>query len=245
MNPTIASLTLRTLLGRRRALLLLLLPLVLLLLTLVLRLLLDAQDRDDVAVGLLGSLALATIVPLLALIAGTGALGTEIDDGSIVYLLSKPISRHVIATTKVLVASAVTAVFGALPVLLAGLLLVGGQNSLALAYGLAALMGGTAYCAAFVLLSVLNRNAVVIGLIYTLVWETLIAGLVIGAGGISVQQWALAVARAVVGPEAAEELGLTAAIRPQIAVTLLVAVAVLGTWLAGRRLRTLRLTSAE
>lgn len=244
MNATIAMLTARTLLGRRRALLLLVLPGVLLALSIVLRLAVAESDRVDVTVGLLGTFAIATVIPLLSLIAGTGALGGEIDDGSIVYLLSKPISRHVIVVTKLVVAVAVTTVFGAIPVLVSGWVLVGGRERLALAYGLGAFAAGTAYCALFLLLSVLNRNAVVIGLIYTLVWETAIGGLVLGAQGISIQQWALAVTRAVVGHDA-EQLGITAAVRPQISVVMLLLVVVGGTWFAGRRLRSIRLTSAE
>ncbi|MEO7981194.1 MAG: ABC transporter permease subunit [Sporichthyaceae bacterium] len=244
MNTTIAMLTARTLFGRRRALLLLVLPGVLLALSIVLRLAVQESSRADVTVGLLGTFAIATVVPLLSLIAGTGALGGEIDDGSIVYLLSKPISRHAIVVTKLLVAVAVTTVFGALPVLVSGWILVGGRDGLALAYGLGAFAGGAAYCALFLLLSVLNRNAVVIGLIYTLVWETAIGGLVLGAQGISIQQWALAVTRAVVGGDA-ERLGITAAVRPQISVVMLLVVVVGGTWLAGYRLRSIRLTSAE
>ena len=67
---------------------------------------------------------------------------------------------------------------------------------------------------------------------------------VLGAGGISIQQWSLAVTRAVVGDNA-EELGITAAVRPQISIIMLLVVAIGGTWYAGRRLRSLRLTSAE
>ncbi len=244
MNSTIAMLTLRTLLGRRRALLLLVLPGVLVALAVVLRLTVDEASRVDVTVGLLGTFAIATVIPLLALIAGTGALGGEIDDGSIVYLLSKPISRHTIVVTKVAVAVGVTTLFGAVPVLVSGWIMVGNRESIAVAYGLGAFAAATAYCALFLLLSVLNRNAVVIGLIYTLVWETAIGGLVLGAGGISIQQWSLAVTRAVVGDNA-EELGITAAVRPQISIIMLLVVAIGGTWYAGRRLRSLRLTSAE
>ena len=244
MNSTIVMLTLRTLLGRRRALLLLVLPGVLVALAVVLRLTVDEASRLDVTVGLLGTFAIATVIPLLALIAGTGALGGEIDDGSIVYLLSKPISRHTIVVTKVAVAVGVTTLFGAVPVLVSGWIMVGNRESIAVAYGLGAFAAATAYCALFLLLSVLNRNAVVIGLIYTLVWETAIGGLVLGAGGISIQQWSLAVTRAVVG-DSAEELGITAAVRPQISIIMLLVVAIGGTWYAGRRLRSLRLTSAE
>ena len=226
MNTTVADLTLRTLLGRRRAWLLLALPAVLLGLAVIVRLTVDAGDRDDVAVGLLGGFALATLVPLLGLIAGTGAIGGEIDDGSIA------------------VAVAVILVFAALPVLVAGLVLVGTTAGLAVGYGLGALLAGTAYCALFLLLSVLTRNAVVIGLIYALVWETVVGSLVPGAQALSIQQWSLAATRAVVG-DRAEQLGVTAAVRPQVSLVLLVLLVVAATAFAGSRLRSLRLTGQD
>jgi ABC-2 type transport system permease protein len=244
VNRTIASLTLRTLLGRRRAWLLVVLPAALLLMSLLLRLTVGEEDRTDAAVVVLGAFAIATVVPLLALIAGTGALGGEIDDGSIVYLLSKPLNRHVIVTTKLAVSAAVVTLFGALPVLLSGLVLVRGADRLAVAYGVGAFVAGVAYCAVFLLLSVLTRNAVVIGLVYALVWEAGVGNVLPGAQALSIQQWSLAVTRAIVGADRADALEMTAAVRPQVAVVALVVVLVGATYLAGRRLRSLRLTFA-
>lgn len=244
MNSTVAMLTVRTLLGRRRAWLLLALPAVLVLLSVVLRLTVSDADRTDVTVGLLGAFGIATVLPLVSLIAGTGAIAGEIDDGSIVYLLAKPLNRHVIVVTKLLVAVGVVAVFGALPVLVSGVILVGGQDRLAVGFGLEALLAGAAYCALFVLLSVVTRNAVVIGLVYALVWETLVGSVVPGAQALSIQQWSVGLNRIVVG-SAADPLGLTAAVRPAIGIPLLVAVVVGCTWFAGRRLRSLHLTAAE
>jgi len=210
----------------------------------VLRLTVGQDDRTDAAIVVLGAFAIATVVPLIALIAGTGALGGEIDDGSIVYLLSKPVSRHVIITTKLAVSGAVVTLFGAVPVFLAGLVLVGGQDRLAVAYGLGALVAGVTYCAAFLLLSVLTRSAVVVGLVYALVWEAGVGNVLPGAQALSIQQWSLAVARAVVGEDRADALELTAAVRPEISVVLLLVVLVGATYLAGHRLRSLRLTVA-
>jgi ABC-2 type transport system permease protein len=242
MNGTVALLTARSLLGRRRALLLLGLPVVLLLLAVLARAL--AGKDADVTVGILGGFALATLVPLLGLIAGTGAIGPEIDDGSIVYLLSKPLSRHSIATTKVFVAIGVITVFAALPTLLAGLILSGTSNRLAAAYGLGALLAGVAYSALFLLLAVVTRHAVVLGLIYALVWESLVGNFVPGAQTLSVQQWALAVTAAVLG-DRASPLNVSSAVSLAVAVAFL-AVLILGsTWYAGWRLRSLRLTSDE
>jgi ABC-2 type transport system permease protein len=169
MNAVVAQLTARSLLGRRRVLLLLLLPAVLLLLCVTVRLL--AGQDTTVTVGLLGGFALATIVPLLGLIAGAGAIGPEIDDGSIVYLMSKPLSRHSIVLSKLAVAAAVVIVVAAVPTFIAGLILSGTSEGLAVGYGIGAAVAGLAYCALFVLLAIVTRNAVVIGLIYVLIWE--------------------------------------------------------------------------
>jgi ABC-2 type transport system permease protein len=244
MNATIAGLTLRNLLGRRRALLLLALPVVLIGLSVIVRLTVDAGSREDVTVGLLAAFALGTIIPLLGLIAGTGSIGPEIDDGSIVYLLAKPINRHSIVISKLVVAIGVVSVFGAVPVFVSGLVLSGGDDRLWLAYGLGSLVAGVAYSALFLLLAVITRNAVVIGLIYALVWESVVGSFVPGAQALSIQQWSLAITRAVVGKRA-EALDVTAAVRPEIAIPLLVVVTVAATWLAGSRLRSLRLAGDE
>lgn len=238
MNGTVARLTLASLLGRRRALLLLVLPVVLLLLSVGARVLAGPGDR--LAVLLLGAFALGTVVPLVSLITGTGSIGPEIDDGSIVYVLAKPLSRASIVVTKVVVAAGVAVAVGALPILLAGAVLTGSIGGVTAAFTAAAAAAAVAYCALFVLLAVLTRNAVVVGLIYALLWETLVGQLVPGAQALSIQQWALAVAEWLVG-EPAERLGVLSAVDLGTSV-LLVVVAVACTWYAGRRLRSLTIT---
>jgi ABC-2 type transport system permease protein len=242
MNPTVARLTARSLLGRRRAYLLMALPGVLILLCVLVRLL--AGEDNDITVGILGGFALSTLVPLLGLIAGTGSIGPEIDDGSIVYLLSKPLSRHSIAGTKAAVAATVVSVFAAVPVLVAGLVLAGTSDRLAAGYFLGALVAGLAYATLFLLLAVVTRHAVVIGLIYALIWESLVGSYVPGAQTLSIQQWSLALTAKVVGSRA-DALNVTSAVSLGAAVPLLLLLAGGSTWYAGRRLRSLRLTSDE
>jgi ABC-2 type transport system permease protein len=241
MNATVAQLTARSLLGGRRVILLIALPTVLVLLAIIARGL--AGQDNDVAVGVLGGFALATLVPLLGLIAGTGAIGPEIDDGSIIYLLAKPLSRFSIATTKIVVAVAVISVFAAVPTLVAGLILAGPSN-LAVAFALGALVAGAAYGALFVLLAVITRHAVVIGLLYALIWETLVGGYVPGAQALSIQQWALAITEKALGNQAGQ-LKVESAVNLGVGIVFLLIVIVGGTWFAGSRLRSLRLTSDE
>jgi len=242
INATVARLTVRGILGGRRVILLTALSAVLLGLAVTARAL--AGVNDGITVGLLDGFALATLVPLLGLIAGTGAIGPEIEDGSIVYLLSKPLSRYSIATTKVAVAIGVITVFAALPTLLAGVILTGATDGVAAAYALGALVAGTAYGALFLLLAVLTRHAVVIGLLYALIWETLVGSFVPAAQTLSIRQWALAVTVRVLGHRTGE-LKIESAVGLGVAVPLLLCVIVGCTALAGWRLRSLPVTSDD
>ncbi|MFD3991740.1 ABC transporter permease [Streptomyces sp. NPDC058583] len=237
-NPTVARLTYRALLGRRRALILFLLPGMLLLIAAAVRAFNGADDQ--VAADVLGGFALATMVPLIGVIAGTGAIGPEIDDGSIVYLLSKPVKRPSIIFTKLIVAIAVTMVFSAVPTFIAGFILNGNGQQVAVAYTVAALVASIAYSALFLLLGTISRHAVVIGLVYALVWEALFGSLIEGARTLSVQQWALALAEKVTGDGlVTSEVSLTTA------VVLLSVVTIVATWFAGFKLRTLKLAGEE
>jgi len=247
MNATVASLTSRSLLGRRRTLVLLLLPLALLALCALARVLgsLDAEVESSLdgplASDLLQSFGIAILMPLLGLIAGTGAIGPEIDEGSIVYLLAKPLNRYSIVVTKLVVAIGVVIAFGVLPIAVAGVVLTGEVEVVTVAFALGALAAGITYSAVFLLLAVLSRNAVVIGLIYALIWETLVGGIVPGAQALSVQQWALSVVQEVLGEDAVR-VGVDAAVGFSTGMVLLVVVSLGATVLAGRKLQTLRLS---
>ncbi|TJZ50401.1 ABC transporter permease [Streptomyces piniterrae] len=237
-NPTVARLTYRALLGRRRALILFALPALLVAIAILVRSLVGADDTT--ANGILGGFALGTMVPLIGVIAGTGAIGPEIDDGSVVYLLAKPVSRSTIIFTKLLVAIGVTVAFSAVPILVAGFVLNGNSQQIAVAYALAAAVASIAYSALFLFFGTVTRHAVVFGLVYALVWESLFGNLVPGAKTLSVQQWALAV-----GQKIGAEGAITSDVQLPLAISLLAAVTVAATWYAGRRLTSLTLAGEE
>jgi ABC-2 type transport system permease protein len=238
MNMTIARLTMATLFGHRRGLLLFILPGVLLALCVLLALTLD--NSADFSVALLQLFGLAVIVPLVSLIAATGALSSEIDDGSIVYLLSKPIKRSTIILTKAMVAIAVIFVLGALPMFVAGLVLDVHDPQTAVAFGIGSLVAGIAYTGIFIALSVMSGNAVTIGLIYALLWEGVMGQYVDGAKTLSVQQWSLAVIN-----KLTDHPDVDSAVKLPIATILLLAVIIIGLTLAIARLRSLILSTAE
>ena len=238
MNRTVIGITARAMLGGRRVFLLLAMAILLLALAVLLRLFVDFSDAD--AAQFLQVVSLSTLLPLFGLIVGTGAIGPEIDDGSIIYLLTKPISRFAIVQSKLVVALGATLAFAVLPTVLAGLIMVGGGSSIAAAFGLGALVAGAVYCVLFMLLAIVTRHAVILGLVYALVWESLVGSFIPGARNLSVQQWALSVTSSVTEPQI-----LTADVGLGVATVLIVGVFAAGTWYAGQRLRVLTLVGEE
>jgi ABC-2 type transport system permease protein len=190
MMSTVAYITARGLFGRRRVLLLLPLPLLLVGLAVLCR----ANDVDPTQWGqaVVVGLGLAVVLPVISLIVGTGVLGSEVDDGTIVHILTKPLPRRDIILAKLLVAAGVSAVAAAVPLFITGVLAANVRFGLALAA--AAAVGAVAYTALFLLLSLITRRPVLLGLVYILVWEGLLGRFVSGTRVLSIEQYVITIA---------------------------------------------------
>jgi ABC-2 type transport system permease protein len=223
MNRTVFRLSTQAILGRRRGVVLVLIPGALLVLSALVRALTDEEVGIEAAVGLGFTLAL----PLVALLASTAVLGPEVDDGSIVYLLSKPVSRHVIAVSKFLAAWVATIVLDP------------SQPRRAVAFGVGAAVAGTVYAALFIGLAALTRHAVVIGLLVALLWEGVLGSVFIGVRWVSIGAWGRELASEVSPLVDAAGVGTAYAV---VAATL---VTVGSVWFTGDRLRSFTLRGDE
>jgi ABC-2 type transport system permease protein len=188
-NPTIARITARALFGRRRFLLLLPLPLLLVGLALLSEL--AGVKPENWFEPVVHGVGLSVVLPVLALVIGTGVLGSEVDDGTLAHILAKPLPRAEIVLSKLVVAIGVTTVVTGIPLALCGL--IAGSARLAGGLVVGALVGSLAYSALFALLSLVTRRPVLIGLAYILIWETLLTNLLTGTRVLSVQQYMLTV----------------------------------------------------
>lgn len=235
MNLTIASLAAQALVGQRRVWTLLALPACLVALALGMHVF--APGTSGTAV--LNGLGYPVLLPLVALLATSAVLGPEIDDGSIVYLLVKPVNRYVVAVSKYAVAWGATMLAGALPLWGVAMIVDGGATRWAFAWFVAAVVAGTAYCAIFLALSALTRHAVVVGLLFVLMWEGLLGGLLTGIAWVSGRQWGLRAATELHGRIFGPELSLPYALGAALLVT------VGGIWLAGDRLRSFTVRGDE
>jgi ABC-2 type transport system permease protein len=221
-NSTVAWITLRATLSRKRALLFALPALVLIVLTVALRA--SRPPMRPWPSHVLGTFGFSVLIPLTALIIGTSVLGAEIDDGSIVHLLATPVRRSSVIVTKFLVATGLTMLFAAVPELVAGLISGGGSvpgnvatgsggvtitspvnisaSKLALGLFVGALACSVVYNAVFVMVSVATTRAIAVGLLYVLVWETLLSNFVSGVKLLSVSHYGLGIANGFVNDSA-------------------------------------------
>jgi ABC-2 type transport system permease protein len=232
INVTIAKLALQALLGRRRFFLLLAFPVLLIgLVGLV-----TALTDGDAAWEILPGLGYPLVLPLVAILAASSVLGPEVDDGSIVYLLSKPVSRHGVAISKWLVALAATLAAGALPIFVAAL--ITGDSTRAVALFVGAAVAGTTYSALFLAISAVTRHAVIASLMFVLIWESLLGNLLTGIAWLSIGQWGVRVGHAI-SDQLPDPSNLSYAVVASLLVT------VLGVWFAGDRLRSFSLRGED
>jgi ABC-2 type transport system permease protein len=237
---TIAEVTLRALLGRRRTILLLLLAGLPIVVGLLARI---GGGRLDAA-PILDGMIIRLVLPLTSLVFGTAALGSELDDGTAVYILLKPVSRWQIVIAKIAVAGVLSAALAAGSSVLTGILVGGpGPSTLGTSFAVALATGiaAFAYTALFVAASVVTGRALVFGLIYTLVWEGVLAGILEATKIVSVREATLGLASAL----APSGSGISTGLDPGQAVLLLGLILIGGVLVATVRLAAYEVRGTE
>jgi ABC-2 type transport system permease protein len=235
MIGTIAHASERGLLGRRRTLLIVLFAAIPVVIAALLRAGGVTTDAVRLTVGLLDNLVIRTVLPLVALVLGTGVLGSDLEDGTAVYVLARPIARWRIVVANELVAGLLAVGLMAIVTFVAGMVSGAGRGAegVVLAYTIAVAVGAILYTVVFLALSIVTSRALIVGLAYVLIWEGLLAGLLEGTQVLSIRQYTLAIAKALAGPDAA---AINVTLAGSVAVVLSVVVFVAAFVVATRRL---------
>lgn len=194
---TLARLAVRQMAGSRRALWVVLLAALPLVLALLFSLDTDTpigtiKDFSELYEGLI----VTVLLPLVALVVGTSVFGAEVDDGTITYVLGKPVPRWRIVLTRIVTAGLLTAAVLVPATLLAGLAALRGVDAPGVVTGFtgAVAAGSFLYCALFVALSLSTRRALVAGLAYVVIWEGLLSNTFGGSRALSIRQYTLSLA---------------------------------------------------
>lgn len=200
MNRVLIELTARQLLGRRRVILIALLALIPVAVAVIYRVGDGPADTDpdEFLSGLMQGFVIPVILPIAALVFGTGALGAEIEDGTVVYLLTKPIRRWRIVAAKLLVAATATIALVVPAVVVSALIVMGGEADHGLTLGFAggAAAGAVAYCTVFLALSAVTGRALIIGMAYVFIWEGTITSFLSGTRVLAIRHYVLSFADA-------------------------------------------------
>ncbi len=188
MSTPIIRLALRSLFGRSRVWLLIALPVVLIGLGAVLRSATTGMSLDDKATYL-QVFGVGIVVPVVTLLATTTLINSEFDDGSIIYLLTKPVSRLTIIASKAVVVLGTALACAAIPMAIAALVLAGGGGGLALGSLAAGVVAAAAYVGIFIALATVMKRSVLGCLLYWLIWESTISGLIGPVKWLSARSW--------------------------------------------------------
>jgi ABC-2 type transport system permease protein len=133
-------------------------------------------------VGLVDLFNLTFFVPVAALVYGTAAFGDLVDDGTLVYLWLRPVSRARIVVAAYLAALTFVVPVSVVPVVVEALVLRA-PSVVTKGAALSAVLAAAAYTALFTLLGLITRRALVWGIGYLLIFESFIArgGRTVGA----------------------------------------------------------------
>lgn len=142
------------------------------------------QDAADLVNGY----GLAVLIPVVALVFASAALGDLVDDSTLVYLWLRPVPREILALAATAAAATVAIPLVAVPLALAALL-AGADGPLVAATIAAATVCGLAYCGLFVALGLRIKRALSWGIAYVLIWEGFVARAGSGAARVSIQTY--------------------------------------------------------
>lgn len=138
-------------------------------------------------------LTIPTLLPLIALILSSSAIGNEISDRTLIYLVLKPWSRFRVINEKYLATVAIGATiavtFGFIVWGVLGAVSSNLDGELLLAIIVSSALAVAAYSAAFALLSLLITRVLMAGLLYVLIWESLLARFIPGLRLLSIRHY--------------------------------------------------------
>jgi ABC-2 type transport system permease protein len=144
-----------------------------------------SYDRPNAAWALVDSYGLSLLIPVVALVFASAALGDLAEDGTLVYLWLRPFPRWQLAAGAIIASITVVVPVAVLPLVI-GAALTGEGGRLVAATAVGGFLSTVAYCAVFCGLGLRVRRALAWGLAYLLIWEQAVARVSHGAARASI-----------------------------------------------------------
>src|ERR1700728_1449371 len=139
-----------------------------------------SANRPDAAWSVVDTYGLSLLIPVVALMFASAALGDLAEDGTLVYLWLRPLPRWQLGLAAVAASVAVVIPVALLP-LVVGAAISGGGFRLVGAAAAGGMLATVAYSAVFCGVGLRVRRALAWGLAYLLIWEQAVARVSHGA----------------------------------------------------------------
>ena len=153
-----------------------------------------AQSNDplEAGVGFVSYMGLSILVPIVALIFASASLGDTREDGTLVYLWLRPISRLSVSTGAWAASVTIALPLTVIPMTVSALLLDAG-NSVVTATIITSILAVVAYSGLFVTLGLIVKNPVLWGLAYIFIWAAIVARFAKPAAALAVSGYSRAI----------------------------------------------------
>ena len=153
-----------------------------------------AQSNDplEAGVGFVSYMGLSILVPIVALIFASASLGDTREDGTLVYLWLRPISRLSVSIGAWAASVTIALPLTVIPMTVSALLLDAG-NSVVTATIITSILAVVAYSGLFVTLGLIVKNPVLWGLAYIFIWEAIVASFAKPAAALAVSGYSRAI----------------------------------------------------
>lgn len=132
---------------------------------------------------------LGLMVPILSLVLASSSFGQLVEDETLVYLWIRPNQRWMLAIAAWLASATVAVPLTVIPLTLAAAIGSKGNGTTTAAMALSVALASVAYTAAFTLIGLILRRALIWGLVYVFIWELFVARVGQGAARLSINTY--------------------------------------------------------
>lgn len=144
------------------------------------------EDAPSETVAFISLFGLGLAVPIQALVLSSSTLGNLVEDETLVYLWMRPNPRGLLALSAWLAAFTMSIPLAVLPFTVTAAVGSRGDLEITGATFLAMLMAVIGYTGLFTLLGLVSRWSLIWGLLYVVIWETIVSRVGPGAARLSV-----------------------------------------------------------
>ena len=145
----------------------------------------QSDDPLEAGVGFVSYMGLSILIPIVALIFASASLGDTREDGTLVYLWLRPISRLSVSTGAWAASVTIALPLTVIPMTVSAILLDAG-NSVITATIITSILAVLAYSSLFVILGLIVKNPVLWGIAYIFIWEAIVASFAKPAAALAV-----------------------------------------------------------